>query len=147
MLETMQHTTALRVADATLFCADVGPGSFTGVRVGVILAKTLAYCFGAKVAGATAFDLISAGETVYLPSKKGEFFLREPGCEPVRTSDLGNRPGIGFGLADRPDAYPTASGFAPLLSDLEPQAPEEFLPQYLIEPSISIPNRPFPEAR
>ncbi|MER3497098.1 MAG: hypothetical protein C4320_10320, partial [Armatimonadota bacterium] len=35
----------------TLWLADVGPGSFTGTRVGVVLAKTFAWTFGVPCGG------------------------------------------------------------------------------------------------
>jgi tRNA threonylcarbamoyladenosine biosynthesis protein TsaB len=53
--------TALRLLEEVLegigkeavevWAADLGPGSFTGVKVGVTLAKTLAYAMGKRAAG------------------------------------------------------------------------------------------------
>ena len=39
----------------------VGPGSFTGLRVGVTTAKTFAYAVGAKVVAINTLDVIAAG--------------------------------------------------------------------------------------
>jgi tRNA A37 threonylcarbamoyladenosine modification protein TsaB len=54
---------------------DVGPGSFTGVRVGVTIAKMLAELTGYPLYTILAFDLLPA-ETA-IPSKKGEVFIRQ----------------------------------------------------------------------
>jgi tRNA threonylcarbamoyl adenosine modification protein YeaZ len=121
-------------SDAELFAADIGPGSFTGVRVGVMVAKAFGYVFSKPVAGATAFDLISPGGMAAIPSKRGEWFVREPGKELVRTATLQ----LGIEIVE-----PVASGFARLVDELQPMSAAEFVPEYLIEPSISQPKKPF----
>lgn len=66
----------------TRVVVDVGPGSFTGVRVGVTMAKMWAETWGIPLFGVSSFDLISA-ERVAIPSKKGEVFVRVPGSLPT----------------------------------------------------------------
>ncbi|MFX8922218.1 hypothetical protein ABTN04_19300, partial [Acinetobacter baumannii] len=83
--------------DIDLFGADIGPGSFTGTRVAVTLAKTYAYVAGKKCFGVSSFDLIDCSGTVAIPSKKGEYFIRRVGLLPVRTSDRPQEPLVGFG--------------------------------------------------
>lgn len=46
-------------ADCDFFCAVTGPGSFTGIRIGIATAKGLAMGAGKKLLGLTAFDLIA----------------------------------------------------------------------------------------
>ncbi|MBS1703624.1 MAG: hypothetical protein JST12_18320 [Armatimonadetes bacterium] len=121
-----------------LFLADIGPGSFTGTRVGVAIAKTLAYVAKAQCAGATSFDLVASDLTVVLPSKKNEWFVREPGQEPYRTTSLPEHDFVGFGKGIDHETFPLAARFAALLPHLKRTSPEEFVPTYLIEPSISV---------
>lgn len=124
--------------EGSLFLADIGPGSFTGTRVGVTMAKTLAFVAGAKCAGANAFDLISVEKTVVLPSKKGEWFIREVGHEPIRSDVLPGNEYLGFGNGIQDETFPSAARFASLIEHLERIEPEAFVPTYLIEPSISV---------
>lgn len=147
LLEEMSASTGITLESVDIFAADIGPGSFTGVRVGVTIAKTFGYLYGKPVAGAPSFDLIAADTTVVMPSKKGEFFVRRVGCDPVRSVTLPEEYYQGFGPGVEDPRWPDAAGFAPLLEDIKPVAAMSFEPAYLIEPSISIPNKPFPKQR
>jgi hypothetical protein len=127
----------------TLFLADIGPGSFTGTRVGVTIAKTLAFVVNAKCGGASAFDLITITDTAVLPSKKGEWFIRMVGSDPYRDAALPEGTYKGFGGNLGETTYPLAERFQALLSTIEQVSPEVFNPAYLIEPSISIQKKGF----
>lgn len=119
---------------------DMGPGSFMGTRVGIVAGKTLALLRGVPIAGVRSFDLIDAGGLVVIPSKKGEFFWREPGQEPYRTTETPGEGAVGFGFGQA-DQFPSAARMP--ARDWVWEKPETFLPEYLIEPSISIPKRPY----
>lgn len=54
--------------DIDLVATCVGPGSFTGLRVGVTTAKVLAYCVGAHVLGVDTLEVIAAGAPADVPS-------------------------------------------------------------------------------
>jgi hypothetical protein len=112
----------------------------------VILAKTFGFVYGQPVAGANAFDLIDPTGVAVLPSKKGEYFVRRPGSAPNRQSGLPEAPFTGYG-PDVPEPEPPhAARFASLLAHLEPSDPAAFVPEYLIDPSISTPKKPFRRA-
>jgi tRNA threonylcarbamoyladenosine biosynthesis protein TsaB len=132
--------TSRELSQSTLFIADVGPGSFTGVRVGIVLAKTLAWSFRVGCAAIDAFDLVDPLSPVAIPAQKGVFLVRDPGCFPIRTDLL--PPGIkAYGDPDRSD-YPVASRAMLQPQRLVKLSPLELMPKYLAEPSISTPKRP-----
>lgn len=54
--------------DVDLVAATVGPGSFTGLRVGVTTAKTFAYCAGGEVLGVDTLATIASA----VPSEVGK---------------------------------------------------------------------------
>ena len=49
----------LTLSDIDVFCSVIGPGSFTGIRIGVSTVKAFAYAFSAKVLAVTSFDVIA----------------------------------------------------------------------------------------
>ncbi|MGI8924632.1 MAG: hypothetical protein ACR2HJ_11460 [Fimbriimonadales bacterium] len=131
-----------------LFSADLGPGSFTGVKVGVVLAKTLAYCFKKPAAGFTSFDLISPEATAAVPSRKGSCLLRAPGQAPLEVSadDPRLASALGYGPAFGEQTYPLAENAARLFESINAVDPVVLVPNYVLEPSISKPKQPFGRA-
>ncbi len=51
---------AWRPADVQLLAVSIGPGSFTGLRVGVTAAKVFAYAVGAEVLGVNTLEAVAA---------------------------------------------------------------------------------------
>ncbi len=142
---TMMSKLITDLSSVELFLADVGPGSFTGTRVGVTLAKTFAFARGGRVAGVSSFDLISHERAVAIPSKKGEYFVRLPGEAPCRVVERPDCTLIGFGpWFVGHETYPDASRFSRLIPNLKHVDPGALVPAYLIEPNISLPKHPFP---
>ena len=134
LLESGLQACGATLADVGIFAADLGPGSFTGVRVGIVLAKTLAWQRGKPCVGADAFDLVDPYSPVALPSRRGEWFVRTPGKEIERTRE--EPPSVGT---------PHARGFAILVAHglLRETSAYELVPGYLLEPSISTPKRDY----
>lgn len=143
MLQRLLDRANKNIADVEVFVADIGPGSFTGVKVAVTLAKTLAFASGKKSAGVTSFDLIATDRPVIVPSRKGEWFLRLPGAEVERVTATPAGEFVGYGPGMEEEAFPKAERASVLLSGLKVVDPELLLPNYIAQPSISTPKRPF----
>lgn len=140
LLETCLAESARVLSDVEVFAADVGPGSFMGSRVGVMLAKTLALVKGRMVAGVESFNLMDTARPVAVPCRKHEWWLRVPGSEPVLATELPpGTPTYGPGVEN--PVFPLARRWAP--APLELVAPELLVPRYRIEPSISQPKVPY----
>jgi hypothetical protein len=143
MLASVLERHGISLQDVGLFVADIGPGSFTGVKVGVMIAKTLAYAAGAGAAGVSSFDLVSRSQTVAFPSRKGEWFLRRPGETPGIVRELPSGSLAGYGLDSGEPTYPSAALAAAPGVELAASRPETLVPAYLASPSISVPRVPY----
>ncbi len=134
-----------RLEDLVGIVADVGPGSFTGVRVGVTIAKTLAWAKGLPVAGVRSFALISE-PPVAVPSRKGRYLaLHTTGeVEEVEDETVRTVAAAGYGSAFPDPLYPDPERVLLHWSDLRWAQPEELVPEYVLEPGISKPKVPYP---
>lgn len=141
LLDDLLAEAGVELDSVSLFAADLGPGSFTGVKVAVTMCKTFAYAQDRPVCGATAFDLIDPSALVAVPSKKSEYFLRAPGEEPETTSEP-LISAIGYGRWFKSPKYPSAARFERLLDSCERCEPAALVPYYVAEPSISTPKNP-----
>jgi tRNA threonylcarbamoyladenosine biosynthesis protein TsaB len=59
-LQELLNQATVSLNDLSQLAVNVGPGSFTGIRVGVNLARTLAYSLGIKVAIFNSLELLAA---------------------------------------------------------------------------------------
>lgn len=71
---------------ADAICVDVGPGSFTGIRVGVAAARALGFGWGVPVQGFVSLALIAASDglqsdtSVAIEGGHGELFIARYGA-------------------------------------------------------------------
>ncbi|HNT73687.1 MAG TPA: tRNA (adenosine(37)-N6)-threonylcarbamoyltransferase complex dimerization subunit type 1 TsaB [Anaerolineae bacterium] len=61
-VEQMLAASEVAPADLTALAACIGPGSYTGVRIGVAFAKGMAAARGLPVAGVTTLDILAAAQ-------------------------------------------------------------------------------------
>lgn len=126
------------------FVVDVGPGGFSAVKVGVVLAKTLAFSRDALVAGVASFDLIDPCSPVAIPVQRDKYIVRVPGQDPmVCDASEAGRCDLGYGEAFDHQSPPDAARTADLLDRLVWVRPESLVPAYVLMPSISQPKRSF----
>lgn len=59
MINAMIELSGKTIADVDLFAAVVGPGSFTGLRIGVVTVKVMAYAAGKPVVGVKSLDALA----------------------------------------------------------------------------------------
>ena len=99
--------------DTQLIAVAVGPGSFTGLRVGITTAKTLAYCLGCEVAGVHTLEVIASQSPaavdrlhVWLDAQREQVFAATFSCRP------GERP-VTIAAARILDNDAAAAGLSP----------------------------------
>ena len=81
-LERLLKSAGLAAKEIGLVVAGTGPGSFTGMRVGVGTARSLAFAAGCPVIGVPTFDALAAGApadaahvAVVRDARKGEVYF------------------------------------------------------------------------
>lgn len=121
---------AARPSDLTRIAVGVGPGPFTGLRIGIVTATTMAAALGVEVVGVCTLDVLAAAVELDGPflvatdARRKEVFWASYDAPGSRTTD----PAVDFPLTiatDRP-----AAGVGPMLypehltSPIEPRLPQ-----------------------
>ena len=82
MIEGALHDAQATLADIDLFAVAVGPGSFTGLRIGLATVKAFAAAMGTEIVGVSTLAAVAyaAGESestvALLPAGRGEVFAQ-----------------------------------------------------------------------
>ena len=139
-LKTLLKEVGWRPDEVDLVAVTVGPGSFTGLRVGVTTAKVFAYAAGAEVLGVDTLETIAAGApddiqsiSVAVDAQRGEVvagsFRRGPDgwfC-PTAKSELID---AGVWLRGLPPGSVVAGAVLRKLSDRVPDQVTVLAPQF-----------------
>ena len=156
--------------DVTAIAVGVGPGPFTGLRVGLVTARTLGLALDVPVYGVCTLDVLAAEAVdtgvvrepflVATDARRKEVYwasydeqgARLDGPHVDRPADVATeRPVVGAGALLYPDAFPRAVGpqhpSAGVLAQVVTDERAELLdpePLYLRRPDAATPGKPKP---
>lgn len=123
--------------DITAIGVVVGPGSFTGIRLGIAYAKGLAMGLNIPVVGISAFDLylaVAPDAFVAIDSGRGDFFVAANGLPP-QTMDIDT-------LETKQMDWPRTVGHKPFDLKLGVQIVEQKIANGNLEPVVPMYLRP-----
>jgi len=153
-VERLLASADLRLRDLAGIVVGTGPGAFTGLRVGLATAKTLAHELGVPLVGVATSDALLAGvdgaTTVLLPSGPRDVLRIDRGGAPVvgRGDEADGDDAVAVDLAGRASDAALARGRAAVrvlpatllrigvarLSAGESDDPERLVPAYAVAP-------------
>jgi tRNA threonylcarbamoyladenosine biosynthesis protein TsaB len=138
MLAQVLADAGVEVSDIDRLAVDVGPGRFTGMRVGLATVRALAFAVDCPVVGITSLELLAAAVperpvVAVIDARRNEVFQQafsETSTGPARVgtpsslmSDVPDHALVVGDGADRyRDLYAAAPGAARILADQDPQA-------------------------
>lgn len=154
---------AVTVDEVELLVADIGPGRFTGLRVGLATVRTLALATGTRVVGLSSLEVLAAAEVerplvAVIDARRAEVFQQRfnadgPATEPVvgRPEELEADAAGCLVVGDGADRYQALYGegvrvgrapSAAVMVGLalgRPSAPgPEVAPLYLRDPDVNV---------
>jgi tRNA threonylcarbamoyladenosine biosynthesis protein TsaB len=90
-VDALLRQAGARTGDIQGLAVGTGPGSFTGLRVGLATARGLAFALGVPVAGVSTLEALSAGAPGALPvidARRGEVFVLQGEPRVLAPEDL-----------------------------------------------------------
>jgi tRNA threonylcarbamoyladenosine biosynthesis protein TsaB len=128
-VDALLRQSGAHTRDVQGLAVGIGPGSFTGIRIGLATARGLALALGTPAAGVSTLDALAAGAPGAVPvidARRGEVFLLEDEPRVSRPADFRPSPGavcVGSG-AVRYRAELEAAG-----AEIPPDDDERHLPR------------------
>jgi tRNA threonylcarbamoyl adenosine modification protein YeaZ len=90
-VDALLRQAGAHVGDVDALAVGIGPGSFTGVRIGLATARGLALALGIPVAGVSTLDVLAAGAPGAVPvidARRGEVFVLQDGPRVLAPGDV-----------------------------------------------------------
>lgn len=150
-VDALFRQASARPRDLDALVVGTGPGSFTGTRVGIAVARGLGLALGVEGAGVSTLDALAAGADGALPmvdARRGEVFVPGPEARAPEAVDASGTLCVGNGAVryrgileaggaivppdDDPRHLPRAALHASLAREFGPV--EEIEPVYVREP-------------
>jgi len=99
--EELCAAAGIEPAELDRLVAGTGPGGYTGLRMGLVTARVLAFSLGLDAAGVSTLDALAAGAPGARPlldARRGQVFARGEGGEPrvLAPEDLEVEPGVAY---------------------------------------------------
>jgi tRNA threonylcarbamoyladenosine biosynthesis protein TsaB len=118
--DELLRAAGLTPADLDLLAVGVGPGSFTGVRIGLAAARGLGFALDLPVAGVSTLDALAAGAPGGVPvidARRGEIFTVDSGHVRCQAPDVlevdSGRNYVGSGAVRYREVIEAAGGVVP----------------------------------
>jgi tRNA threonylcarbamoyladenosine biosynthesis protein TsaB len=96
-IDALLRQASARTADVDALAVGIGPGSFTGIRVGLATARGLALALGVPAAGVSTLDALAAGSPGAVPvvdARRGEVFVLQGEPRVIAPAQLEVEPGM-----------------------------------------------------
>lgn len=135
-IENLLASANLQYADLTKIACCVGPGSFTGLRIGIAAVKGFELALGVEVIGISSLQASAVaqnGGKIYLDAKRGQAFFQEfdSNLKPLCNAELMEYDGK---FSELPNADLVAkAALKPYTSNLEPI--------YIRKPDAKLPTK------
>lgn len=138
-LEYLISESGTSLQDVSRIVVDVGPGSFTGIKVAVTMGKVMGYALDVKVGPLLAFDLLPESTSVAIAIKKGQWAVREGDRIEIASSEEPPTP-VWHAASDEQSAKHSFNNLERILQQVDFEEPQNLMPFYATEPSISKPR-------